>query len=245
MTLNVKMIAKLSKPGRYGDGRGLYLQVTKNVTHSWVFRFERNGRERWMGLGPLCDFTLEEARERARAARQLLRDGHDPLEMKKTERAALALKEAKRIDFETAAREYFKAHQQKWSNETHRQQFLSTLVQFAFPKIGKLPVAMIDTPSVLDVLNPIWYTKTVTAGRIRVRIESVLDWATASGYRSGPNPAVWSGHLEAILPSQAKIAKIKHHAAMPFDDVPTFVAASRMRRRQKTLMFTRRSCAIG
>src|SRR5712664_2161871 len=126
MALNVKKVNKLSKPGRYGDGAGLYAQVT-TTGRSWVFRYELRGKERWMGLGPLCDFSLDEARERARNARQLLRDGLDPLDARKAERAAQALEAAKRIDFETAARDYFKGHEQKWSNAEHRRQFLSSL----------------------------------------------------------------------------------------------------------------------
>jgi integrase len=224
MTLNVKKVNKLSQPGRYGDGGGLYAQVT-TTGRSWVFRYELRGAERWMGLGPLRDFTLDEARERARKARRLLKDGTDPLDAKWAERAARAVEAAKRIDFETAARDYFKGHEQKWSNAEHRRQFLSSLQDFAFPQIGKIPVAQVDTPAVLEVLKPIWYDKTVTAGRVRNRIEAVLDWATASGYRTGPNPAAWAGHLEAILPAKAKIAKVKHHAALPYADIPDFVAA--------------------
>jgi hypothetical protein len=101
----------------------------------------------------------------------------------------------------------------------------SSLQTYAFDQIGKLPVAKIDTTVVLEVLKPIWYAKTVTAGLVRNRIESVLDWCTASGYRTGPNPAAWSGHLEAILPAKSEITKVEHHRALPFEDIPNFMEA--------------------
>jgi integrase len=222
MALNVKKVNKLSEPGRYCDGAGLYAQIT-STGRSWVLRYETRGRERWMGLGPLRDFTLDEARERARKARQLLRDGIDPLDAKKAERDAQALDAAKRLTFEEAARQYFDQHERKWSNEKHRRQFLSSLTTYAFSVIGKIPVAMIDTTLVLRVVEPIWHTKAVTAGRVRNRIEAVLDWSGARGYRTGPNPARWKGHLETILPAKTLIKKVIHHRAMPYDEVPAFM----------------------
>jgi len=230
MALNVKKLSRLTKPGRYLDGGGLYLQVTATGA-SWIFRYERGGRggikgrERMMGLGPLRDLTLAEARERALAARKLLLDGLDPLDERKAQRDAAALEAAKRISFEEAARSYFNGHEQKWSNAEHRRQFLSSLEQYVFSEIGKLPIATIDTGLVLKVVEPIWHSKAVTAGRVRNRIEAVLDWATARGYRTGPNPARWKGHLETVLPAKGKIKKVEHHRALPYADIPTFVAA--------------------
>jgi integrase len=224
--LTQKQVSALLKPDatldRYGDGGGLYAQITE-TGKSWVYRFELHGEEHWMGLGSLRDVPLDDAREDARVARNQRRKGINPLDVRAAERAKRALESAKQIDFQTATREYFKGHEQKWSNVTHRQQFLSSLQTYAFPWIGKLPVAKIDTAAVLEVLRPIWFTKSVTAGRVRNRIEAVLDWATASGYRSGSNPGVWNGHLEAILPAKAKIVKVTHHAAMPYTDVPAFI----------------------
>jgi hypothetical protein len=221
MALTVKKIERLGE-GRHHDGRGLYLTVAPSGAASWAYRFKINGKERWMGLGGLHDINLDEARERAWNARQLLKkDKIDPLDVKKAERFATA----KQITFEEAARDYFKGHEQKWSNKIHSEQFLSSLQTYAFDQIGKLPVAKIDTTVVLEVLKPIWYAKTVTAGRVRNRIESVLDRCTASGYRTGPNPAAWSGHLEAILPAKSEIAKVEHHRALPFEDIPNFMEA--------------------
>ena len=226
MALTVKRIARLSKAGRYGDGRGLYLQVQSPDNRSWLLRYERGGRERWMGLGPLHTINLDEARERARKARQLLLDGIDPLEARAAERNAAALAAARALTFEAAARSYFEAHQRGWTNAKHRAQFLSSLSTYAFPQIGKLSVAAIDTGLVLKCLEPIWKDKTETANRVRGRIEAILDWATVRGYRkAGDNPARWKGHLAEVLPSRERIQKTVHHAALPFAALPEFMAA--------------------
>jgi len=222
--LTVKQVAKIIEPGRYLDRHGLYLQVASSTNRSWLLRYEREGRERWMGLGPLHSFTLEEARERARRARQLLADGIDPIEARQAERAARALSEAKTMPFREAAIQYFDTHERKWRNAKHRAQFLSTLESYVFPVIGKLPVSAIDTGLVLACIEPIWHTKTETASRVRSRIERVLDWATVRGYRTGDNPARWKGHLSEVLPSRSQLAKVEHHPALPYDELPAFIA---------------------
>jgi hypothetical protein len=224
--LTLKRIARLTESGRYSDGHGLYLQVISPTNRSWLLRYERNGRgERWMGLGPLHTIDLNQARERARKARQQLLDGIDPLDARKAQRAAQALEAARTITFEKAAQAYFDAHERGWKNTKHRAQFLSTLKTYAYPKIGKLPVAEIDVGLVLKVIEPIWQDKTETANRVRGRIEAVLDWATVRGYRKGDNPARWKGYIENVLPSRNKIQKANHHAALPFADLPEFMAA--------------------
>jgi integrase len=221
--LTVKKIERLKEPGRYLDERGLYLQVMSATNRSWLLRYEINGRKRWMGLGPCADFTLEEARSRARQARQLLADGIDPLEARQAEHAKRALAAAQVITFQDAAQQYFDQHERKWRNAKHRAQFLATLRDYAFPKIGKLSVADIDTGLVLKCIEPHWQTKTETANRVRGRIESVLDWATVRGYRTGDNPARWKGHLAEVLPARGKIAPHQHHRALPFADMPEFM----------------------
>ena len=222
MRLTAKRVDHLHKPGRHPDGDGLYLQITDSGVKSWVLRFERNGRERMLGLGPAHTFTLKEARERARRARQLLADGVDPIDAKRAQRAVPTL------IFRQGVEIYAKLHEQKWTSR--RPQFLSSLRQHAFPILGDLPLAVIDTPAVLRVLEPIWTSKTETANRVRQRIEAVLDWATVSGHRpKGDNPARWKGHLAMILPAPGAIAKVQHHAALPWGEVAAFMAELRRR----------------
>jgi integrase len=223
MKLTLKKVAKATKPGRYGDGHGLYLQVLSPTNRSWLLRFERDGRERWMGLGALHTFNLEEARERARKARQQLADGIDPLAARAAEKARLAAEAAKLMTFADAADKYYLAHEASWSNAKHRQQFKNTLANYVLPKIGKLSVAAVDTGEVLKCIEPLWATKTATANRVRGRIESVLDWATVRGYRKGDNPARWKGHLSEVLPAPGKVAKTEHHNAMPYAELPAFM----------------------
>jgi integrase len=224
MALTTKKVAGLTEAGRYGDGHGLYLQVISPANRSWILRYERRGRERWMGLGALHTFSLAEARERARKARQQLADGIDPLDARKAESARQALATAKTATFEDCARQFFITHEAKWRNAKHRAQFFSTLADCAFPVFGALPVGAIDTGLVLKVVEPIWLTKTETANRVRGRIEAVLDWATVRGYRTGDNPARWKGHLAEVLPARGQIAKVQHHRALPYADLPEFVA---------------------
>jgi integrase len=229
MPLTTKRIAKLTKPGRYGDGHGLYLQVQSSCNRSWLFRFERRGRERWMGLGPLHAFNLKEARERARKAKQQLFDGIDPLEARRAERAKQALEASRAITFEQAAKAYFDGHESEWRSAKHRAQFLSTMRAYVFPKIGRLPVATIDTDVVLTVIEPIWHRIPETANRVRGRVESVLEWAKVRGYRTGDNPARWRGHLSQALPARGRIQKTNHHPALHFTELPEFMANLRER----------------
>jgi integrase len=182
-----------------------------------------------MGLGPFHTISLQEARERARKARQQLFDGLDPLETRRSERARAALERAKAVTFEVATARYFDAHEAKWRNAKHRAQFLSTMREYAFPKLGKLAVGDVDLGSVLEVLEPIWPTKTETASRVRGRIEAVLDWAAVRNLRTGENPARWRGHLEHVLAARAGLAKPKHHAALAYSELPAFMAALRLR----------------
>jgi len=222
MRLTAKRVDHLHKPGRHPDGDGLYLQITTTGVKSWVLRYERNGRERMLGLGPLRDFSLKEARERARRARQQLADGVDPIEAKRAQRTMPTL------TFAQATEAYTKLHEAKWTSR--RPQFLSSLRQHAFPILGDLPLPAIDTPAVLRVIQPIWTTKTETGSRVRQRIEAVLDWATVSGHRpKGENPARWRGHLDHVLPAPGAIAKVQHHAALPWAEVANFMSDLRSR----------------
>jgi integrase len=225
MALTALQVTKAAKPGRYGDGHGLYLQVSSSGVKSWLLRYERLGRERWMGLGPLHTVGLKDARDRALNARRQLLDGIDPLDARRAERAAQTLEAARSLTFEQAAQQYFDAYEKQWRNAKHRQQFLNTLKAYTFPRIGKLPVAAIDTGLVLSCIDPIWQNKTETASRVRARIESVLDWATVRGFRKGDNPARWKGHLDNVLPARGQLKKTTHHAALDYRELPAFMVA--------------------
>ncbi len=240
MKLTVKRIAKLKTPGRYREGTipGLCLQITDTGVKSWLLRFERFGRERWHGLGPLHTVDLADARERARKARLLLLDGHDPIEARRAERAAAALEAAKQITFRQAAEKYDEQNNNRWKNRKAAAQFLSTLGDYAFPKIGALSVADVDTGQVLRVLEQqhakypnkrLWDAIPETASRLRGRMENVLDWATARGYRTGDNPARWKGHLANVLPPREQIARAENYEALPWAEVPQFLAALQRR----------------
>jgi integrase len=218
-----------AKPGRYHDDHGLYLQVRNSDNKSWLLRYERDGKERWYGLGPAHTFSLKEARERARAARQLLHDGTDPIEDRKAKKAARALAAAKLMTFRECAETYIADNERAWKSAKHAGQWTATLEAYVHPHIGNLPVASVDIGLVLKCIEPIWRDKTETASRVRGRIESILDWATVRKYRHGDNPARWSGYLEHVLPAKGKLAKVNHHAALAYAELPTFMATLRTR----------------
>ena len=211
----------------YPDGNGLYLQVTKPGVRSWVYRYMLNGAPRHMGLGPLDAVTLADARVKALDARRLRLAGVDPINARKDALAEARLETARSITFKDAAERYMEAHKAGWRNAKHRDQWRTTLETYAYPVFGELPVQGVDVALVMRVLEPIWGTKTETASRVRGRIESVLDWAAARGYRLGENPARWRGHLQNLLPRRAKVQKVEHHPALPYGEVGTFMVGLR------------------
>jgi integrase len=225
--LTALRVEKEKRPGIYGDGGGLYLRVTGEGAKNWVFRFMLNGRARWMGMGPLHTVSLAEARKRAGEHRLRRHDGIDPIDARRAERLKAQLEAAKAITFKECAESYIKVHRAGWRNAKHAAQWEATLATYADPIIGKHSVQVIDTGLVRKVLEPIWATKPETAGRVRGRIEAVLDFAKVCGYRTGENPARWKGHLEKSLPARAKVRKVEHHAALPFAELPGFLAALR------------------
>jgi integrase len=220
--LSVKEAQRDLPPGLYGDGGGLYLQVSQQRTKAWVFRFMLAGRARKMGLGDFDLVTLKDAREKAREAHKLVKDGIDPIEVRAARKAALALERAKVITFKECADRYIAAQEGQWRNGKHRAQWKATLETYAYPVFGNLSVADIDTALVLRVLEPIWTTKNETASRLRGRIETILSWAKVRGYRTGENPATFKGNLKEALPKVSR-ANRGHHAALPYRDIPAFM----------------------
>lgn len=230
--LKALSVGRLKEPGLYPDGDGLYLQVTgtgDEVKRSWIYRYRLGGRKtpRDMGLGPYPDVSLENAREAAAKARELCRGGVDPIDARRAARAQDALEKAKAITFKECAEAYIKAHTPGWRNAKHGDQWRATLDTYADPVIGKLAVQAVDTGLVMKVLEPIWKEKTETASRLRGRIEAILDWATVRGLRQGDNPARWRGRLDNLLPARAKVQKVKHHAALPYQEIGAFMEALR------------------
>jgi integrase len=225
--LTALKVDKAKEPGIYGDGGGLYLRVTPDGAKNWVFRFMLNGRARWMGMGPLHTVSLAEARNRAGEHRLQRHDGIDPIEARRAERLKVQLEAAKAITFKECADAYIKAHRAGWRNGKHAGQWEATLATYAEPVIGKLSVQAIDTALVLKVLEPIWTEKPETAGRVRGRMESILDWAKVRGYRMGENPARWKGHLDHLLPARGKVRKVEHYAALPHAELPGFLVSLR------------------
>jgi hypothetical protein len=191
---------------------------------SWLYRFKLDKRSHDMGLGSLEQLTLAAARELADVARRKVRDGIDPIEERRRARLAASLNRAQTMTFRECALAYIQAHRAGWSNAEHSKQWPTSLERFAYPAIGDLPIDAIDLGLVLKVIEPIWSTKPETASRVRGRIESILDWATVRGYRTGENPARWRGHLESLLPAPAKAKRAarsangrgEHHAALPY-----------------------------
>lgn len=229
---------KNAQAGMHADGNGLYLCVKPGGTKSWVFRFQIDGRRREMGLGALS--TLEPVKARAEAARlkAKIAGGIDPLDERRADKEMQsvlrkqALLETKRAEmtFRKAAEHFIESRKPGWSNTKHVQQWTNTLATYAYPVIGDLPVSEVAAEHVVEILRPIWSTKSETASRVRMRIEAVLNAAKLMGWRTGENPAIFKGGLEAVLPPIRKVRRVRHHPAMPFSEVPSFFAKLRERR---------------
>jgi integrase len=220
-------IRRAKRRGLYGDGGGLFLQVAKGGSKSWVFRFKEAGRLHVMGLGPLHTISLSEAREKALACRKLRLEGVDPIEHRRSARQQMRLEAAKTITFRECAEQYIATMRDSWRNEKHASQWPTSLGAYAYPVFGDLPVQAIDTALVMKALQPVWKTRPETASRVRGRIESVLDWAAAREYRRGDNPARWRGHLENLLPKRSKVRRVEHLAALPYHQVGEFMVELR------------------
>lgn len=226
---------KNAKAGRHSDGGGLQLLVKPSGARSWVFRYTTNGKSHDLGIGPASGpdaISLADARDEAAALRLKIKRGIDPLdERRQIEAEAVAAQKAKdlsQITFKQFAETYIDQHEHVWKNPKHRQQWRNTLTTYAYPVIGHLSIAEIDTAHMLAILEPIWKPIAETAKRLRGRLETILDSAKAQGLRQGENPAAWRGHLEYILPRQPKQSK-KHQPSLPYKDIPKFIKELRTR----------------
>jgi integrase len=222
--LTDRQVKTVASPGLYGDGGGLGLRVQPHGGKSWSLRYQLRGKSRELGLGAYPAVTLKRARELAAEARAKLAEQRDPFAEREAHAAAVALAEAKNVTFKEFAEAYILRKKPEWSNPKHAGQWTATFEQHVYPKIGHLGIADIDTDLVLDVLNEIWIEKTVTAQRVRGRIENVLDAARVQGKRAGENPARWRGHLQVMLPNPRKVQNVRHFPSLDYAALPEFFA---------------------
>lgn len=226
--LSASQVAALKATGNHWIAPSLYLQIRPQGTRSWLFRYERDGRTHWVGLGAAAGIgavNLSEARREAERLRVAVRDGADPLNEKRAKQVEI---KEEVPTFAWCCRQYVAAHEASWTNEKHRFEWGSSLKRYAEPVIGTKPVDEIDVNDVHRVLEPIWIAKPETASRLRGRVEAVLGWATAKGYRSGDNPARWvGGALSHLLPPHGRIQKVTPRKATPYADVPALVSRIR------------------
>jgi integrase len=223
-------VEKGTKPGRYGDGAGLYLLVRSRQAKFWLFRYTRNGKMREMGLGPAKGRTavsLAAARARARQLHAIVHEGRDPLAERAVAKARAETDAAKAkaaaMTFGEVADMYIDAHAPSWRSAKHHQQWHNTLRTYVLPAIGALPVGCVDKGAVMKIIEPLWRSKTETAARVRGRIERILDYAKARGWRDGDNPARWRGHLEQMLPKRSRVQRVEHLAALPWREIGAFM----------------------
>jgi integrase len=209
-------------PGHYTDGNGLVLHVVAPSRQYWTFRYRRDGRERSMALGNADLISLAEARKLHAEARLLLARGIDPLDA----RQQAKVNKAKTISFADAASHFIDAHRLSWRGQGESQ-WRQSIADHVLPVFGRKPVAEVSIEDVLRALQPIWQTRTPTAVVVRSRIEMVLDYARAHGWRpaASANPATWRGNLRSLLPPPARLHTVKHHAALPWREAPALMAA--------------------
>ena len=217
-------IRALTNVGLHHDGAGLYLQIRPGGARSWIYRYRLNSRTRDMGLSALVDVSLVKARDKAGAARALVNNGIDPIEHTRAQAIVPAApKRNSSPTFEEVAESYMADRIMRLRSEVHRLQWRQSLVVYAYPIIGQMPVNEIETNAVLAVLKPIWETKCETAARLRGRIERILARATVEGHRNGANPASWRGHLQEALPARSEVQPVQHFRAMEFRDLSAFM----------------------
>jgi integrase len=227
--LSAAKVKSLKTPGDYLDGRGLVLQIRNASSKSWLLKYSIDKRAREMGLGSAFDFTLAETREKRDALRKLIKQGIDPIEQRKADKLARKLELAKSITFRDAAARLIASKRKGWKNVRHAAQWTSTFETFVFPLIGDLPIQAIDTALIVKILTPIWSTRPVTAGRVRGRIESVLNACRALGEYRGENPATWKGHLDHLLPKTSSFYTVKNQPALAYAELPAFMQDLRAR----------------
>ena len=223
--LGALAVSRLKEPGSYPVGKvaGLYLQVSSETARSWILRITVGDKRREIGLGAYPAVGLKEAHTKAQAERDKIRAGRDPILERKAAESALRVAQASEITFTEAAKQFIASRAHGWKNAKHGDQWRNTIAEYAEPVLGKMLVRHIAREHVLQVLSPIWTTKTETASRLRGRVENILDWARVKGYRSGENPALWRGNLDHLLAKPSTVVTVRHHAALPYQQMGAFM----------------------
>lgn len=223
--LSFKYVENLKKPGRYTDAlvTGLHLWVKTNLKKYWILRFSQNGRQHNISLGGYPKVSIAEARIKAQQARDQITMGVNPAKERQRQKMAIKQTATSKITFREFALQCVDAKRPEWTNQKHAAQWIYTLEQYAFPVIGDKYLDEIEMDDILEILTPIWKTKTETASRLRGRLEWILAAATTKKMRTGTNPALWRGFLQTILPAPKKIAKVKHHKALPYKELPGLI----------------------
>ena len=234
---SARSVETVTEVGYHRCDRGLYLQVAGGGTKSWLFRYKSpvTAKQREMGLGSLNLVPLAAARDIAVECRRQVLSGLDPLEERTRNKRTRHLEQARSITFQEAAELCIASKTPEWKNAKHAQQWTNTLTTYAYPVFGTLSVSDLDTDLVLKAIEPIWISKAETASRVRQRIETVWDWARARKYVEGENPARLRGHLDKILAKTAKVKRVKHHAAVPYKQIATFITKLRDRKGSSAL----------
>ena len=228
---SAKSVEAIKEVGYHTCAKGLYLQVSKQGTKSWLFRYTSpiTKKRREMGLGSLDFVSLAEARQLAVDNKRLVIDGKDPIEERKQSQLQKQLEQARNLTFREVAEACIQSKSHEWKNAKHAQQWKNTLVTYAFPVIGHLAISEITTDLILKILEPIWVTKAETASRVRQRLETIWDYGKARNYVDGENPARLKGHLDKILSKTAKVKRVRHFPALPYNEIGSFVKELRTR----------------
>ena len=215
-------VSRLTTRGLHmvGTVAGLGLSVSKTGSRSWILRTKIGARRCDIGLGSYPEISLAKAHERARATKDDIRNGTDPIAERRTKSATVEW------TFERCAHAYIDGHTASWKNAKHAQQWRNTLATYAYPVFGSKHVRDVGKTEVLQAIEPQWTTKK-TMARVRERIELVLSWATVRGYRSGDNPAVWRGNLDQVLAKPSKVSKVVPHRSLPYPSMQAFMTQLR------------------
>ena len=222
---SARSVQTINEVGYHRCDPGLYLQVAKGLTKSWLFRFKSpvTHKQREMGLGSLVLVSLAQARDLAIECRRQLLIGKDPLKERRKTISLILSQQARMITFKDAAEKCIASKRPEWKNVKHGQQWTNTLATYAYPVFGELLISELDTDLILKAIEPIWIQKAETASRVRQRIETVWDWSKARKYVEGDNPARMRGHLDKILAKTAKVKRVKHHGAVPYKQINAFI----------------------